>query len=93
MRSIYKFECDYGRSGTLCGLFTATAEEIEEIHSKTIELGECLGKHSEVSFEPGELRDHVFLVTSDQNALIIFQNHSLWTGYDLTDYLYTDEEE
>ena len=51
MKGIYKFECDYGRSGTLSGIFIATEEQIAEIHSKTIHLGECLGKHSEVYFE------------------------------------------
>lgn len=92
MKGIYKFECDYGRSGTLSGIFIATEEQIKEIHSRTINLGECLGKHSEVVFEPGELESHVHLHTTDQNAIIIFQNHYLWSGYDLTDYLYEDEE-
>lgn len=92
MKGIYKFEADWGRSGTLSGIFIATPDQITEIHSKTIHLGECLGKHSEVYFEPGELEDCIQLVTTDQNALIIFQNYSLWTGYDLTDYLYEDEE-
>lgn len=92
MKGIYKFECDYGRSGTLSGIFIATEEQIAEIHSKTIHLGECLGKHSEVYFEPGELKDCIQLATTDPNAIIIFQNHYLWSGYDLTDYLQDDEE-
>lgn len=91
MKGIYKFECDYGRSGTLSGIFIATPQDIEQIHSKTIYLGECLGKHSEVYFEPGDLRDHISLVTTDENALTVFSKHSLYSGYDLTDYLYEEE--
>lgn len=91
MQGIYKFECDYGRSGTLSGIFIATPEEIAELHTKTIYLGECLGKHSEVYFEPGELQSHVLLVTTDENALKVFKEHSLYSGYDLTDYLNEEE--
>ena len=32
MKGIYKFECDYGRSGTLSGIFIAT-EELERIQN------------------------------------------------------------
>mgnify|MGYP003601523560 FL=1 len=88
---IYKFECDYGRSGTLSGIFTATAEQIERLKKQHISLGEALGKHSEVYFEPGELEDHVILVTTDQNAIIYFDRYGLHSGYDLTWYL-EDEE-
>lgn len=91
MEGIYRFSCEYGRSGTLSGIFIATAEQIEELLTKTIDLGECLGKHSQVYFEPGELKDHVQLVTTDTNTIVIFKNHHLWTGYDLTDYL-TEED-
>lgn len=92
MENIYKFEADCGRSGTLSGIFIATEKQIKEIHSKTIYLGECLGKHSEVYFEPGELEDCIQLVTTDQNVVAIFQKFSLRSGYDLTDYLSVDEE-
>lgn len=87
MVGIYRFETDYGRCGTLSGIFTASEEDIQRIHSNTIYFGECLGKHSEVCFDPGELLDCVSLITDDPEVIAMFQKNAMWTGYDLTDYL------
>ena len=34
-----------------------------------------------------ELKSYVHLVTTDQNAIILFNNYNLYSGYDLTEYL------
>lgn len=90
MKGIYKFECDYGRSGTLSGIFIASEEQIASLHLKTIYLGECLGKHSEVYFEPDQLKDYIHLVTTDEDTINLFIKYNLYSGYDLTDYLNKD---
>lgn len=92
MLGIYKFEADEGRSGTISGIFLATEEEIQTIKNTRIFLGECLGKHSEVYYEPGELEDCIHLVTTDAVAIETFSKYNLHSGYDLTNYLYEDEE-
>lgn len=88
--AIYRFTYEPYGSSLLSGLFTATPEQIQELIKKGVDLGECLGKHSHVWFNPGELEDHIELVTSDLNAVIIFNNHYMTTGFDLTLYLEED---
>lgn len=39
---------DFGRMGSLEGVFLTTQEQLNRIHGKTIYFGEVLGKHSEV---------------------------------------------
>lgn len=53
--------------GEVEGLFTATEGEIEDAIGKTVEFGEILGKHSDIS---GELeRNDLLLVTDDQEDI------------------------
>lgn len=48
MKKLWKFELDWGRMGTLEGLFVSEPEPLMELIGKEIYFGECLGKHSEV---------------------------------------------
>lgn len=45
---LWRFYWDFGRSGSLYGLFVATETEVEEMIGKEVYFGEVLGKHSEV---------------------------------------------
>lgn len=92
MESIYRFHYD-SKHGELCGIFTATAQQIKDVIAKGSDFGEALGKHSHLYFAPGELEEYIELVTSDQNAVIIFNNFYMGTGVDLTIDLYDDEDE
>lgn len=48
MKYLYRFYWDFGRSGSLEGLFVATEEEVNESIGAYVYFGEVLGKHSEV---------------------------------------------
>lgn len=87
MIGIYKFEYQPCDNIFLSGIFTATEKEIERLYKEGVDLGECLGKHSHVYFEPGELEEYLHLVTTSQNSVIIFNNENMHTGFDLTLYL------
>lgn len=64
---LWKFYWDCDSMGEVKGLFTATAGEIEDAIGKTVEFGEILGKHSDIS---GELeRSDLVLVTDDQEDI------------------------
>jgi len=46
MNKLYKFEVNYGRHGSIEGIFIADDDLLEKIISKRIYLGDCCGKHS-----------------------------------------------
>lgn len=56
-RYLWQFYWDYGRSGSVEGLFVATEDEVKRAIGKNVYLGEILGKHSEVygTLEEGEI--------------------------------------
>lgn len=87
MKSLYKYYYECGRQGELVGVFVATEEEIERLKGVTVDFGEVLGKHSDVSDE--DVLSHISIVTSDQD----FLNHaeelqiSLDSGINPLDYL------
>lgn len=93
IKGIYRFSYEPNDYIKFSGIFTATREQIEKLHESFIDLGEIAGKHTSVYFKPGELRDYLELVTEDLNAVTIFNNYYMDTGYDLTLYLPEDEEE
>lgn len=51
---LWRFVADFGRSGSLDGLFVATEEDAKGLIGRDCYFGEALGKHSEVS---GRLED------------------------------------
>lgn len=91
MLGIYRFKFEPYGDPLLSGLFIATDKQIAQLIKQGLDLGECLGKHTRVWFEPGELEEHIELVTSDSNAIIIFNNNYMTTGFDLTLYLNEDD--
>lgn len=93
MLKLYKWYSDWGRIGSVEGLFVATDGEIEKLNGRTIHFGEILGKHSEVSIE-FETSD--FVVKSDDqvfiNKLVEVMETTSISGYDPLDYLYEDDD-
>ena len=45
---LVKYNQDFGRMGSLDGLFICTKEDLESLNGKDVYFGEVLGKHSEV---------------------------------------------
>ena len=84
---LVSFEQDYGRMGTVEGLFVTTPDKIKENLGKTAYFGEILGKHSEIY---GELEAENFTVKSEDQAFIDKLVELLGTnisGYNPFDYL------
>lgn len=48
---LVKFSEDFGRHGELEGLFVCDQEDYDFALGKTVYLGDCLGKHSNVEVE------------------------------------------
>lgn len=64
---LFKFYLDCGRMGELEGIFAATEEEIDKAVGETVNFGEVLGKHSDISFRLE--KDHFELLTGDQDFI------------------------
>lgn len=92
-KGIYRLNFDCGRSGELKGIFVDTDIRV----SKAIEcgvhvyFGEVLGKHSEVT-GPIE-QDDIELITQDENAVSIFEQHNLQTGFNPFNYSHVGFEQ
>ena len=77
-RAIYKFRGDFGRMGSLRGVFTAMPEEVADVVGRDLRFGEALGKHSNVC---GIMEATDFAFVSDDDALVeLFDKHGLATG-------------
>ena len=93
MNKLYRFSLDYGRMGSLDGLFTADSADVERLLGQEVYLGEALGKHSEVSFtyEEGILE----VVCEDQDFLAKMKEYGMSggiSGYNIIDRLLEQEE-
>jgi hypothetical protein len=88
MKTLYRFELDCGRMGTLEGVFVADDSIVTASLGKTVYFGEVLGKHSEVmcTLEEG----HFTLLSQDSNVCDIIEEYIGSTGYNPLSYL--DEE-
>lgn len=85
MKGIYKFYWDCGRMGSLEGIFVTTEAQIANLIGKTIDFGEVLGKHSEIS---GTLeKDDLKLITRNPEFIELFEQHEMFTGYNPFDYI------
>ena len=86
MKALFKMNFDYGRSGSLEGLFIAEKEQIDYLveHKLEVCFGEVLGKHSYVcgSVAPEE----VTMVTTDENVLQVIEQYELENGYNPLEY-------
>ena len=98
-KKIYKLEWDFGRMGSLEGVFVADSDDIKKLLENETEIyfGEVLGKHSEVF---GVIKSkHLTEVTDDEKFIDLFEKYGLESGYNPFDYLneseddYEDEDE
>ena len=96
MKKLYEMNFDYGRMGTMQGLFVAEESDMQNLIGQEIYFGEALGKHSEVY---GELEASYITVVSDDQEVIniivqVIGSESI-SGYNPFDYYeeYEDEEE
>ncbi len=87
---LWKFSEDYGRMGTVEGLFIATEEEVDKFLVGTeICFGEILGKHSEVSisFEKKDFRCLDVPESTIQELFKVLGRRRIG-GYNPFEYLY-----
>lgn len=96
MKALFKMNFDYGRSGSLQGLFIAEKEYIDFLVEKELEVyfGEVLGKHSEVYGRVAS--EEITMITTDESVIHIIEVHKLENGYNPLDYSlysYPKEEE
>lgn len=84
---LWRFTFDYGRMGSLFGLFIATEEDIAQAIGKQVDFGEVLGKHSQVD---GELEQGDFNkldVTVEAVQEVSKHLGKTWSGYNPLEYI------
>lgn len=88
-RGLFRFTWDWGRQGTIEGLFTAEKKDVERAIGKHVSFGEILGKHSDVNgtIEEGEIE----LLTDDEPFVSKFDELDLGTGYNPLEYITPDD--
>lgn len=86
MKALFKMNFDYGRSGSLEGLFVAEKKYIDYLVEQELEVhfGEVLGKHSDVCGRVAP--EEITLVTRDVNVLEVIEEYELGNGYNPLDY-------
>lgn len=86
MRALFKMNFDYGRSGSLEGLFIAEKEYVDFLVEKELEVhfGEVLGKHSDVCGRVAP--EEITMVTMDVNVLDVIEQYRLENGYNPLEY-------
>ena len=90
-RSLYRFSLEWGRMGTLAGIFTACPEVLETAYGKHVYLGEALGKHSEIYFNLAP--DMITLVESEARFVDWFDTVVGGSGINPLHYLPEGEED
>ncbi len=84
MNQLYGFDWSF-RAGRITGLFLATKEEIESAIGRTVDFGEALGKHSEIT---GELETGDFeMINVSDDFIEEFEGGVGSHGYNPLDYL------
>lgn len=86
MQAIYGFYWDCGGQGYVEGYFVADSTEIAKALGEGVNLGEVLGKHSDIY---GELEDaDLKMVSKDENDIEVFQRlFPDGMGYNPLDYI------
>jgi hypothetical protein len=87
MKKLYSFELDWGRMGSLDGLFIADEQEIKDIIGKEIYFGEVLGKHSEVFDTMTEEMFEAIDLPEDVVKLLEEKVGATLSGYNPLDYV------
>lgn len=94
MKKLYKFTFNYGRMGSLQGLFVAEEDDLLNLIGTELYFGEALGKHSEV-YGPLEAGD-VNVLSEDQEKiewLVDLIGSNSISGYNPFDYAPEEDEE
>lgn len=91
MKCLYRFNLDYGRMGSLTGLFVASPEKIKNLIGKEVYFGEVLGKHSDV-FSIMEESDFK-LLTDDQDFISKFIQFDCESGINPFHYMEDEDED
>lgn len=86
MKALFKMNFDYGRSGSLEGLFVAEKKYIDYLVEQELEVHFCevLGKHSDVCGRVAP--EEITLVTMDVNVLEVIEEYELENGYNPLNY-------
>lgn len=86
-KAVYKVDVDCGRMGEIEGVFVGFKKDAELLYAEKaeIDLGEHLGKHSEVSFEFNE--ENVKLITDEDHVVDLILEHGLTSGVNPFDHL------
>lgn len=85
MKVLVKFYQDFGRMGSLSGLFIEDSDRLSKSAGKTVEFGEALGKHSDVSCRLGA--DNLTVLSDDQELIAKLDSLHINTGYNPIDYI------
>jgi len=82
---VYKWECYFGRSGDLDGLFVAEESAVAAALGKTAMFYEALGKHS---CPQTTLIKEQFEMLSDDPKVVAFVKEHARTGYNPLNYVH-----
>lgn len=86
---LVKYHEDFGRMGSLDGLFVCTEYELEYLKERLVDFGEVLGKHSEVYTD--KVYEHCKVISEDPDLISDLQTVSDCTnticGHNPFDYL------
>ncbi len=80
MKAIYKFHAEVGRMGDLEGIFVASQANLASLIDSEHEVyfGECLGKHSEITFPV--INEYFTLVTDNSDFIKMFEDFGMESG-------------
>lgn len=56
-KKLWRLEIDFGRMGKISSTFFATAEQMEDLRTRSIWLDDVLGKHSEITIDFSDLTE------------------------------------
>ena len=84
---LYQFDCYFGRSGSIKGLFVATEEEVKSAIGCEVDFGEALGKHSHVHTEVEADMFEKLSISPEAVAEVSAFLGRTWSGYNPLDYL------
>lgn len=87
MRNLYKMTLNFGRMGTLEGVFVADSAEVEALRDREVYFGEVLGKHSDCTWTFDDLDETVKVMTDDRPFIERFESLGLASGYNPLDYI------
>lgn len=91
---LVKYSEDFGRKGSLDGLFICTKDELNNLNGRMIHFGEVLGKHSEVYSD--ETYEHCKVLSDDPHLiadLTATLDYNTICGFNPLDYIEECEDQ